>query len=116
MYLGRLTENASVEQASAGALHPYARLLLAAKPEPDPRVRADYVGIDGEVPSAVDPPSGCRFHTRCPIAIDECAAVKPELVDLGAGQLVACHRVGPQDVEKGSVDDVARQQERGLSV
>jgi oligopeptide/dipeptide ABC transporter ATP-binding protein len=115
MYLGRLTEDASVEQAAAGAIHPYARLLLAAKPAPDPRVRAEYVGITGEVPSAVDPPSGCRFHTRCPIAIDQCAASKPELVDLGDGQLVACHLAQPRTVEKGPVDGVERHHARGVS-
>ncbi len=106
MYLGRVTEDASVEQASCTPLHPYAKLLLAAKPVPDPRSRAAYVGIDGEVPSAVDPPKGCRFHTRCPLAIDVCTTVRPDLTDLGDGQLVACHRAEPRD-RKGLLDVVA---------
>lgn len=114
MYLGRIAEDALVEQASVRALHPYARLLLAAKAAPDPRVRVEYVGIEGEVPSAVDPPSGCRFHTRCPLAVPECSAAQPALLDAGGGQLVACIRVERRDIEEGWFDGVARMHERGL--
>jgi len=91
MYLGRLCEVAPTERLFAHPAHPYTALLLSAIPIPDPTVRPAANMSIGEPPSPLDPPSGCRFRTRCPRADDLCAAKVPELRELGAGQLAACH-------------------------
>ncbi len=92
MYLGRMVEYGTREQVFDDPTHPYTRGLLAASPslDPDDRDRPREVVLEGEVPSAVDPPSGCRFHPRCPNRKPECERVRPELVDIGNGHLVAC--------------------------
>ena len=92
MYLGRLAEDASIEQVVATPRHPYSQLLLGAQPHADTERRKGFVGIAGEVPSAVDPPDGCRFNTRCPLVVDRCRTEVPQPVDVGGGQLVSCHR------------------------
>jgi oligopeptide/dipeptide ABC transporter ATP-binding protein len=97
MYLGRLVEVAGRDTLFAGPRHPYTQALLSAAPVPDPvRQRARRrVVLPGEVPSPVAPPSGCRFHPRCPVAVDRCAREIPPLRTVGsAGELVACHLVG----------------------
>jgi oligopeptide transport system ATP-binding protein len=73
--------------------HPYTQALLAAVPIPDPEIEANrpQVAVTGEVPSALRPPPGCRFHTRCPRATDVCRVDEPALRDLGGGQMVSCH-------------------------
>jgi oligopeptide/dipeptide ABC transporter ATP-binding protein len=115
MYLGKVAENAAVEQATKAPLHPYSQLLLSANPVADPRHRSAYAGVAGEVPSAVKPPSGCRFHTRCPFVIPVCTTVVPEQEDLGGGQLVACHRSRElRDDEKGLVHDIGEPERDGL--
>jgi oligopeptide transport system ATP-binding protein len=93
LYLGRVMEIAPSEALFRGAAHPYTRALLAAVPIADPRrARARRVmPLAGEVPSALSPPSGCVFRTRCPHAIERCALELPELRAVGPG-LVACHR------------------------
>jgi oligopeptide transport system ATP-binding protein len=93
MYLGRIVEIARRDELYKTPLHPYTEALLAAIPVADPEVEArrPRAIVTGEVPSALKPPSGCRFHPRCPKAMDRCKTVDPPLVDLGAGRSVACH-------------------------
>jgi oligopeptide/dipeptide ABC transporter ATP-binding protein len=92
MYLGRLAEDAGIDQVVSSPRHPYSQLLLGAHLRVDAGHRGRFVGIAGEVPSAVNPPKGCRFHTRCPVVLPVCSTDVPESVDVGHRQLVACHR------------------------
>jgi peptide/nickel transport system ATP-binding protein len=91
MYLGRLCEVGPTEQLFARPAHPYTALLLEAIPVPDPTVRPAVNLAVGEPPSPLDPPSGCRFRTRCPRADQTCADIVPELREIAAGQFAACH-------------------------
>ncbi|MEX0815044.1 MAG: peptide ABC transporter ATP-binding protein [Dongiaceae bacterium] len=96
MYLGRPVEHGSRDAIFAHPRHPYTRALLASTPVVDPRLRTARIAVTGELPSPLDPPSGCAFHKRCPFATAECAANRPVLRALD-GRLVACHhaeRVG----------------------
>jgi peptide/nickel transport system ATP-binding protein len=93
MYLGKMVELGSGHDIYARPAHPYTAGLLAAIPVPEPEVaRArTRAGVAGELPSAVNPPSGCRFRTRCPYAQDLCAEQEPELRSFGPGHIAACH-------------------------
>ncbi len=92
MYLGKLCEVAGPDELFGGAAHPYTALLLGSIPEPDPTVEVDDTLVDaGELPSPIDPPSGCRFRTRCPHATDRCAAEEPQMREVAEGHHVACH-------------------------
>ncbi len=95
MYLGKMMELADRNELYENALHPYTKALLSAVPVPDPRVekQRERIILTGDVPSPLRPPSGCVFHTRCPIAIEECRQAIPEWRDVGGGHMVACHRV-----------------------
>jgi oligopeptide transport system ATP-binding protein len=91
MYLGRIVELADKRTLFAAPLHPYTEALLAAAPIPDPtRRRGKRAMLQGDVPSPMNPPSGCRFHTRCPLATDECKAIDPPLREVAPGHHVAC--------------------------
>lgn len=93
MYLGKIVELAETEELYKEPLHPYAQALFAAIPIPDPTRKRERPPITGEVPSPVNPPSGCRFHPRCPLVMEVCKRVEPQLVDVGGGHFVACHAV-----------------------
>jgi peptide/nickel transport system ATP-binding protein len=93
MYLGRIVELADAAELYAHPLHPYTEALLSAIPIPDPTQKKNRIILQGDVPTPINPPSGCRFRTRCPIAIEECAHTDPELRDVSGGHQVACIRV-----------------------
>jgi oligopeptide transport system ATP-binding protein len=93
MYLGRLVEVASSEEIFHNPLHPYTRALLSAIPDPD--IRRERLRLTGDISTALNPPSGCRFRTRCPIAEPRCADLEPQLVEVSTDHFVACMVVAP---------------------
>ncbi len=103
MYLGSLVELAETKELFDHPLHPYTQALLSAIPEPDPTRRRQRIILTGDVPSPINPPSGCRFHTRCPIAHQVCREIAPPFADASPGHPVACHAVsGPHQAEYAS--------------
>ena len=102
MYLGKLVEVAPSDDIYDRPLHPYTQALIDAIPVPDPDVKQGTKLLTGDVPSPIDPPSGCRFHTRCPFATDRCSTEEPELKDVGGGHCVACHLVVANEDVKGT--------------
>jgi len=92
MYLGRIVEIGPLWDVYNNPRHPYTEALLAAVPVPDPRSRRTHPMPKGEIPNPINPPSGCRFHPRCPLAQEGCAEAEPELVEVSPGHMVACHR------------------------
>jgi oligopeptide/dipeptide ABC transporter ATP-binding protein len=93
MYLGKIVETAPKEALFAEPLHPYTKALISAAPLPDPRARRERLVIQGDVPSPMNPPKGCAFHTRCPFAIERCRVDTPVLEAKPGGRTVACHLV-----------------------
>src|SRR5690606_18386016 len=91
MYMGRFVEHGPTARIFAAPAHPYTHGLLAAEPQPDPDRRRDSVELKGEVPSLARRPSGCEFHTRCPIARDNCRTEAPAPHDMGPGHGALCH-------------------------
>ena len=91
MYLGRIVEHADTESLYRSPLHPYTKALFAAALPADPDAARDDMILSGEVPSPIDPPSGCHFHPRCPFAIEQCSRVAPELKAVAPGHVVSCH-------------------------
>jgi oligopeptide/dipeptide ABC transporter ATP-binding protein len=94
MYIGKIVELADSFQIYQSPLHPYTQALLSASPIPDPAVRRDRIILKGDVPSPIDPPPGCRFHTRCLYAEDVCSQLEPQLKEIRGKHLAACHFAG----------------------
>ena len=91
MYLGSMVEMASKEELFRNPLHPYTKALLSAVPVPDPTLKRERIVLKGDIPSPANPPSGCKFHTRCPLASDICKQQAPEYRNMGDNHFVACH-------------------------
>ncbi len=94
MYLGKMVELTGREELFRNPLHPYTQALMSAIPIPNPRLRRERVILKGDVPSPLRPPSGCRFHPRCPVAMDECKVTEPKFIEVQPNHWVACLRVG----------------------
>jgi oligopeptide transport system ATP-binding protein len=112
MYLGEIVELAPSKEVYHHPLMPYTRALISAVPVPDPEVEArrEQIILKGDVPSPIDPPAACRFHTRCPYAIKECAEIKPRLREITPDHYAACIRIGPDE------PDIDRAVARGIRV
>ena len=91
MYLGKIVEETDADAIYANPLHPYTRALISAIPIPDPTAPSHRIILEGDVPSPIHPPSGCRFHTRCPQVMAVCRTIEPDFVDQGGDHRVACH-------------------------
>jgi len=91
MYLGRMVELAATRELFDNPQHPYTEALLSAVPVPDPAARRKRIILAGDVPSPIDPPAGCRFHTRCPYAFDRCRTEEPKMVEVAPSHYAACH-------------------------
>ena len=91
MYLGKMAEMAHRSDLFKNPLHPYTQALMSAIPIPDPKQRKKRIILEGDVPSPINPPTGCRFHTRCPLAFDRCKTEEPEFKDYGDDHYAACH-------------------------
>jgi peptide/nickel transport system ATP-binding protein/oligopeptide transport system ATP-binding protein len=91
MYLGKVVEIAEKKDLFDSPLHPYTKALLSSIPVPNPTLQRERVMLSGDVPSPIDPPTGCRFHTRCPFAVEKCKQEEPALREIGNNHFVSCH-------------------------
>jgi oligopeptide transport system ATP-binding protein len=114
MYLGKLVEIADAQSSYHDPLMPYTKALISAVPVPDPAIEAqrERIVLEGDIPSPINPPEGCRFHTRCPYVIQACKEVVPPLVEIKPNHFAACIRVSP---EQPDIDDVAPGDAPGLA-
>lgn len=99
MYLGKVVELADKAMLFSDPLHPYTQALMSAIPIPDPTTKRERIILQGDVPSPINPPSGCRFHTRCPLAEEICRVQEPPFIDIGNHHFVACHLVKPGAIQ-----------------
>jgi len=90
MYLGKIVEMATAREIYSNPIHPYTEALLSATPLPDPEIKVNRIALKGELPSAINPPPGCAFHTRCPLKTDDCSRVVPPLTPRGNDHFAAC--------------------------
>jgi oligopeptide/dipeptide ABC transporter ATP-binding protein len=102
MYLGRVAELGPTDALFDDPLHPYTQSLLSAIPDPDPREQKERVVLEGDVPSPIEPPEGCRFHTRCPARFGPCDSVEPRRVEVEEGRYVRCHLYDPEFADQAS--------------
>jgi peptide/nickel transport system ATP-binding protein/oligopeptide transport system ATP-binding protein len=93
MYLGKMVEMANRDELFRNPLHPYTQALMSAIPVPDPTLKRERIILEGDVPSPLNPPSGCRFHPRCPVALEHCGIEEPPFREVSPDHWVACWRV-----------------------
>lgn len=91
MYLGNIVEVASKEQLFKNPKHPYTQALISSVPDADPNIQKERIVLKGEIPNAANPPAGCKFHTRCPFAMEKCKTIAPEMIKMENGTETACH-------------------------
>ncbi|WP_337993602.1 oligopeptide/dipeptide ABC transporter ATP-binding protein [Lysinibacillus sp. CNPSo 3705] len=89
--LGKLVEETTTDEIFINPMHPYTKALLSAMPVPNPRIRREKIKLQGEIPSPLNPPTGCVFQTRCPFVMEKCRTVEPELVEHSPAHKTACH-------------------------
>ncbi|TQR35388.1 ABC transporter ATP-binding protein [Lysinibacillus sphaericus] len=91
MYLGKLVEETTTDEIFSNPMHPYTKALLSAIPVPNPRIKREKIKLQGEIPSPLNPPTGCVFQTRCPFVMEKCRTVELELVEHSPAHKTACH-------------------------
>ena len=98
MYLGKMVELAACDELYRNPLQPYTQALLSAIPIPDPALKRDRIILQGDVPSPLNPPKGCRFHPRCPVVMADCSIKEPPLLEISPGHWVACSSQSLEDL------------------